>query len=360
MPEDGRGAGPVAEELLDWVNRADLGPTTEEGEEILGSRTPWEHEEFWTYLIRSALALSLSSRLVQTRSQRWSLASISLSLSLTRSLLRGFLVSASQLILSLSSHPSPILSKHAPRLSSLVESCPRSSSPIYTTDRAFLTAHASWQSQLANVLRPLSIPDWGSEGDWETEEGEGARLEEDLQSMIEVLEGEEKRIIKESVDWKEALGAWGLWIRPSLTRDDIPDTIAQILTDLPSDPNLQEEQIELSLLQGEITQTITLCNNFNLWLVTHLTDLLEKLALVEAPLPEHPRSLRTHFLLEYAEHLGTDPGLWMMVCDYLSGCGKEGLRRIAVVLERIALEAVGEDGKEEEGIDEEKMAEVFK
>lgn len=52
MPEDGRGEGPVAEELLDWVNRADVGPTTEEGEEILASRKPWEHEEFWTYLIR--------------------------------------------------------------------------------------------------------------------------------------------------------------------------------------------------------------------------------------------------------------------------------------------------------------------
>lgn len=48
-PEDGRGEGVVGEELLDWVNRADFGPTNEEGEEIFEARKPWEHEHFWSY-----------------------------------------------------------------------------------------------------------------------------------------------------------------------------------------------------------------------------------------------------------------------------------------------------------------------
>lgn len=52
IPEDGRGEGVVGEELLDWANRVDPGPTTEEGEEILDGSRPWEHEKFWNYLIR--------------------------------------------------------------------------------------------------------------------------------------------------------------------------------------------------------------------------------------------------------------------------------------------------------------------
>lgn len=166
--------------------------------------------------------------------------------------------------------------------------------------------------------------------------------------------------MEESVDWKEALGAWGLWIRPSSTRDDIPETVARLLESLPVDVNLPEEQIEVALLQGNITRTITLCNSFSVWLVTHLTDLLDKLGLVEAPLPEHPRSLRTHFLIEYAEHLQTDPSLWMMVCEYLAGCGEEGKGRIAVLLSRIGLDAVEDASESDNAIDEAKVEEVFK
>lgn len=57
MPEDGRGEGVVGEELLDWLNLADCGPTEEEGAEILdGGEEAWRHPEFWSYLIRCALS----------------------------------------------------------------------------------------------------------------------------------------------------------------------------------------------------------------------------------------------------------------------------------------------------------------
>lgn len=180
---------------------------------------------------------------------------------------------------------------------------------------------------------------------------------------MEVLEGKEQRVLEESADWEEALGAWGIWVRPSLKRDDLPETTSHILSSLPPPPEgyLPEELILQALCSSDLTKAITLCNTSvsSIWLATHLTDLLDKVGVLEEKLEERERTLRDHFSLEYAEHLGSDKGLWRIACAYLGTCGEEGRRRIAVLLERVGLEMEG-GGEKKDEVDEEKVDEVFK
>ncbi|CED84877.1 Nuclear pore complex component (sc Nup85) [Phaffia rhodozyma] len=326
LPEDGRGDGVVGEELLDWINMADLGPTTEEGEEILGfsNGDSWAHEEFWSYLIRS--------------------------------LLRGFLPSTSQLISTLSTHPSPVLSSISSKIATHLADYPRSSSSSYPTERAFLQAHSSWRAQFRTLCVPLTKRGWALEGAWGSSD-ESSGLEDVVQAVLELMQGKEDRVLEECVDWKEAVGAWGVWVRPSLKRDDLPETIRTISSGVLSlDPAAQDETVMYALLQGDITQTITSTNTLSVWLATHLTDLMDKLGLVETVVGAE-RGLRDHFVLEYALHLASEEGLWRMTCDYLKTCGEEGRRRVAGLLERISLEKDEQDGG---GIDESKVEEVFR
>lgn len=77
----------------------------------------------------------------------------------------------------------------------------------------------------------------------------------------------------------------------------------------------------------------------SLWLATHLTDLLEKLNLVDDDDDEtYELPLRDYFVFQYTDMLllGHE-GYWEVACDYLSGCGAQGVGRIREILKRISL-----------------------
>lgn len=77
----------------------------------------------------------------------------------------------------------------------------------------------------------------------------------------------------------------------------------------------------------------------SLWLATHLTDLLEKLNLVDDDDDEtYELPLRDYFVIQYTDMLllGHE-GYWEIACDYLSGCGTQGVGRIREVLRRVSL-----------------------
>ena len=78
----------------------------------------------------------------------------------------------------------------------------------------------------------------------------------------------------------------------------------------------------------------------SLWLATHLTDLLEKLNLVDDDDDEtYELPLRDYFVIQYTDMLllGHE-GYWEIACDYLSGCGAQGVGRIREVLRRVSLD----------------------
>jgi hypothetical protein len=87
----------------------------------------------------------------------------------------------------------------------------------------------------------------------------------------------------------------------------------------------------------------------SLWLSTHLTDLLEKLDLVDDDDDEtYELPLRDYFVIQYADMLlMSNPGYWEIGCDYLSGCGAQGVGRIREILRRtrLGLESSGNDGQ---------------
>lgn len=49
-------------------------------------------------------------------------------------------------------------------------------------------------------------------------------------------------------------------------------------------------------------------------------------------------SVRTNLLIEYAEHLLTDPSLWRVTLEYLGACGKEGRAMVAEVIMRVPVD----------------------
>lgn len=88
-------------------------------------------------------------------------------------------------------------------------------------------------------------------------------------------------------------------------------------------------------------------------MVAHLTDLLDKINAVDHD-PQlvlvicshiliikvnyrYPLTLRQYFLLQYADKLASDPGLWTITLDYYAQCGIEGAGRVRTLIVRIPL-----------------------
>jgi nuclear pore complex protein Nup85 len=52
--------------------------------------------------------------------------------------------------------------------------------------------------------------------------GDWAGWEEDFRAVIELMEGKRERVMEESADWREALGAWGILVDVGMRRDSLP------------------------------------------------------------------------------------------------------------------------------------------
>ncbi|TIB15165.1 hypothetical protein E3P92_01744 [Wallemia ichthyophaga] len=296
FPIDGRGEGIVAEEILDWINTIDIAPTTEEGLEITSSNTPHLHHNFWPYIYKS--------------------------------IIRGFHKTATQPLHSLLSHPTKSISSTAERLISLLYTFPRSTTYQFELD--YLAAHRSWRDEAKRSLS--SIADLSQYADEFTK-----YVFDDITLALQLLCGKKDKIFQVADDWRECLAAFGLFVVPSLRRDDIPSVIEEIFNQLPLDTTLPDQCIEAALATADTTKAITLSNEFDPWLVAHLTDLLDKIGAVDHD-PQFPLSLRQHFLLQYADKLASDPGLWTITLDYYAQCGVEGASRVRALIVRVPLQ----------------------
>ncbi|EGU11060.1 Biotin/lipoyl attachment:Carbamoyl-phosphate synthase subunit L [Rhodotorula toruloides ATCC 204091] len=308
FPADGRGEGLVAEELLDWVNTIDRAPSTEEGNELLSLSSPWDSPAFFPYLIRC--------------------------------LIRGHLSSTSALLsLLISQHPSPYLQSLASDLVGLIETYPRSTA--FRTENAFASAMRTWKStHLRPTSRRIEAGFDGGQGSDDPvlggpdNEDELLTYEQSFRSLLAILSGSEDDVLEVSSDWREALSAFGLWVAPtSLRRADLPAIVSRITSSLhPVDQSLADEVAQSRLLKGDVSGVIkSLVEGGFGWLATHLADLLSHLHLQAFDLPP-PRTtssssdpaieddedlgLRDHLLIDYADRLTVDPGLWRVSCEY--------------------------------------------
>ncbi|CBQ69050.1 conserved hypothetical protein [Sporisorium reilianum SRZ2] len=307
-PKDGRGISVVGEELLHWLNSFDVAPTTEEGQEIAESAVPHEHPSYWDYVLRCVL--------------------------------RGFHTSAASVLKSLDSHPSAVIRRVAQKAAKLLSTLPRSTR--FSMEHEFVAAHRSWLAGVRKLISGLEheMDEMEAEAG-NTEEVEDERLEYEAQfrCLLELMAGVKDRIFEACEDWREALGAWGTLVHPTLKRDDVPTTAAIILEQFPVDGTIPAEIVQQHLIKGEVRQAVQKAQEIEIWLGAHLGDLADKVGLLEEDEgAAGPSDLRQELLLKYAQSLLDEQGLWRISIDYLGACGAAGRKKMSHIILSVPLD----------------------
>ncbi|WVW82930.1 hypothetical protein I302_104945 [Kwoniella bestiolae CBS 10118] len=310
LPADGKGEGLVGEEILDWVNDVDPAPDNSQGNEIMSIQNPWEHPLFFPYI--------------------------------SRCILRGFQLPAASFLRSLSKHPNSLISKLSSLLAQHLSIFPRSTEERWRVDLDFLQAHKSWLAKFRAEL--MNFTQGKQKGQWFGEDRYKS-IESDFRVVIELMEGKPQRILEEASDWKEALGAWGILVDVDMRRDHLPEIMAMILDKIPVDTTISEDAIQSALCSADIIKALMGCYDIDIWLSSHLGDLLDKLELIPDDEERFEIPLRDHFLLEYTEILQNNPkysAFWRVICDYLNYAGQEGRNRLKSHIMRISISLDGD------------------
>lgn len=322
-PKDGRGVSVVGEELLHWLNSFDVAPTTEEGQEIAESAVPHEHPSYWDYVLRCVL--------------------------------RGFHTSAASVLKSLDSHESSIIRRVAQKTAKLLSTLPRSTN--YAMEHEFVAAHRSWIGSVRKLISGLEqeMDEMEAEAG-NTDEVEDERLEYEAQfrCLLELMAGVKDRIFEACEDWREALGAWGTLVHPTLKRDDVPTTAAIILEKFPIDGTIAADLVQQHLIKGQVRQAVQEAERVDIWLGAHLGDLADKVGLLDEYDEGDGTSQRQELLSKYAQSLLDEQGLWRISIDYLAASGVEGRQKMSHVILSVPLD--GPDPSEEEEEQEEEGA----
>ncbi|KLO17911.1 hypothetical protein SCHPADRAFT_820586 [Schizopora paradoxa] len=302
LPEDGVEDVPVGDELLDWLNTHFIEPSTEDGDQLSSLEHPWEDELFWPYL--------------------------------TRATVRGLLKSSIFFLRSLSSHPSENLQRIADRLVGLLEKHPRQIQ--FSTEREFFTASRRWKDR-AKALRleldrvPEDDRNDGYENWWEN-----------VSDILGILEGREEILERVCVavggGWKEIVCTYGVWIDVGLRRSELPDVVGRTLSNVPPDPTDAEDSLHAELMQGRTKHALAIAAKIDNWLAAHVADLMVPIGLLDTEIDDITGlSIRDTYVLNYADYLHSDPGLWRLTVDYLCTCGDIGKEMADQILLRVPL-----------------------
>ncbi|SCV74835.1 BQ2448_7864 [Microbotryum intermedium] len=333
LPQDGHGQGVVGEELLHWLNTLDPSPSKEQGEALADLARPWEREDdFWEYLYKC--------------------------------ILRAHLVSAQALLNLLASHhPSAWVQRVASHAIDLIASFPRSTK--HESEMGFEKAFRNWR---ANATRVAARFQSGVEDDHELgEDGEERdRWVTGFEVVFGLLKGDQEVVLKRCEDWRERVCTWGVWVDPRFKRVEV-DQVLGSEKDFAKDEEQggegfrdTEEEVQYALFKGDVGKALKVIHRVSGWLAAHLSDLLDKVGVVQPPplrgskalgrdRDEFETRLRDWFVMRYAEELWeTDVGLWRVVVEYFgSGCGEEGRVRMGKVLRGVDIFGEGGEGEGE-------------
>lgn len=188
------------------------------------------------------------------------------------------------LLSTLKAHPQPAVVAFSQILVNAANTLPRSNNTAtYPTELAFVSAHAKWR---AGVKAQITAFTRGREraGGWlefEREDEDEAMVDEDLAdqeksfetffiNVVDLLLGDEDKVLLEAEDWVAAMAVWGVLVEPALKRDDLPYVIPRVAerrTDSQSRSILEmineklaprldviEEKAQHALCMGELTQ----------------------------------------------------------------------------------------------------------
>lgn len=108
--------------------------------------------------------------------------------------------------------------------------------------------------------------------------------------------------------------------------------------------------LQAALVAADAPQACAFAVRADPWLAAHMTDLFDKLGVLEprvAPVSRRgvkavveegkQMRLRDFCVLGYGDVLRSDPGLWRLVVEYWSTCGPEGLGRVRAALRRVVI-----------------------
>ncbi|KAI5478837.1 nuclear pore complex protein Nup85 [Pseudohyphozyma bogoriensis] len=306
LPSDGLGEGVVGEEVLDWVNTVDRAPSAEDGRTLASLAAPWESPLFFPYL--------------------------------TTLVLRSHILSTISLLTTLEGHPSEFVPALAGILKELLGSRPRSTE--FEREDEFLRRWRAWKAAVAEKTRECEEL-FAQAEDEDLDEDTRLSFEAFFRVVLEILAGSQKRVLEASEDWREALGAWGVWVNPGERREDLPGTLKLILDHHPIDSTVNEEAVQSALIVGDVVRALQQSHLISFFLSSHLSDLLYHIGVVPSPPASLPTTgLRDYFLMSYAEELRADPELWRIVVEYFCEAGEEGRARAEKVLLAVDLDKV--------------------
>ncbi|KAG8832153.1 hypothetical protein FRC17_001905 [Serendipita sp. 399] len=254
----------VGRELLHWLNSTYVAQT-EEGTELLKVDQPWLDPSFWPYIKSCTVRLIFRP-------------------------VTHYLKQLSE------EHEHPATKEIADLIVAALDGMP--SSEDYNRDADFFDALRQWKT---NLYRLIKAQEKHSSSHYE-----GSVDMEEIVSLITGKPGSLQRICRScDMSWREAL-----------------DITRELLEEMPVDPTNPEDMLQAALFQGDIVKAAHIANDIDVWLVAHMTDLLEIV-----PLPESAviMGLRKYFLIAYAEHLMSDPSFWRFSIEYLAHCGSRGL-----------------------------------
>ncbi|CAD6891279.1 unnamed protein product [Tilletia laevis] len=312
LPADGLGDGVVGEALTHWLNHSRPGPSNEIAEDFMSAATPYYNQEFLPFI--------------------------------NKCILRGYFTIAQTLLSKFDDHH-PIVQQLASETAQLISTIPRS--PAFNDARKFLIKRHEWTERVKVLQSSLQAEfdefeaDRARDGNETDGDDERLDLEVGFMILLGTLAGDSERILEASESWQEALGAWGLLVQPSLTREDVPVIVTTIFERcaVTADP---ADEVQAALVRGEPAQAALLTRNVDPWLAAHLIDLFDRVDLLlpigEADtISDLPPNLRNDATRAYAEMILEDQGLWRVAIDYFALAGREGQQRLREVLLTVPL-----------------------
>lgn len=193
----------VGEQLLHFINTVDPQPSREDGLYLASMSAPYSEEIFWSYL--------------------------------PRCIIRGLFKAASTLTASMLDHPLPFVRHAASLICTLLDHVPKPS--LFSTSYEHLRATHTFRMDVQRAISELT-DQFDDLGRWTVKSSSSGRSSrnsnqvaslEDRQDwltrillLLRLLKGEEEMVLNSSDDWKEALAAWAMLVRPTMTRDEIP------------------------------------------------------------------------------------------------------------------------------------------
>lgn len=290
---------PVAEELMHWIHVHEPSPPNEDGLAIANHSKSHEHPKYWAYLCKCVLrGLDFQAKcLLQTQLDDSALEE----------------------------DHSAIQEVHH-----LIDTHPR-----MDRRRSLQEFHATYRRWLTSVRHALVNLRFSSQS-----------REQNFLIILYILNGNDQAIFDQSDSVWEALAAFVLWGQPTLDRSELSVVLEKVQSSFPSKED-NPDKLMTAIVDGDVGKMVRLASKLSLWLVAHLTDLLEKIVDIDNPVSNVPffarkqdlqdefeATLRDFFVRNYAETLVGNSEFWRIGVEYLAtvgnGWGKEALKRIVV------------------------------